>query len=230
MLLREFDDNSYESLRDIQYENDMVAIKKITSYIEFSCSNILELYRSYGKYFYRGINIYVDGSIHLDYKNSDIFFGKPPINRRPVDTPIWIQAQLDVQLKGAGFKALRSNSIFCIGDRTFAEGYGEPYMIFPVNGFDYSWCSSAVDLFKEFIEANFKCGWEELASQKEKQEADQFREDLYKMSSQEFVKYYGFKNTDLSHSLIQTHEVLIHGDYVAISGRLGEEIVNGDKK
>lgn len=228
MLLKEFDDKEYDILNKIESEKDLDTVNKTVSFIEKNCTDILELYRNYGKYFYRGINISI--GFHSISKNSNIYFGKAPENRRPIDTPFWMQKQLDIQLNGAGFKALRSNSIFCIGNKTAAFGYGEAYMIFPVNGFDYSWCNSAVDLFKEFIQANFKCPWEDSPSRTEKEEADKFKEDIYRMSPQEFIEYYGFKDNDLSHALVKEHEVLIHGDYVAISGKFGEEIVKGDKK
>ena len=53
----------------------------------------------------------------------------------------------DKSIAKAGFKALRSNSIFTSGDSSLAFGFGSSrYIIFPVNGFNFTWSHSKRDI------------------------------------------------------------------------------------
>lgn len=80
-------------------------------------------------------------------KNS---FGKLSIlkNRISRDNPQIISDIIDFYLKEKGFRALRSNSIFCSGDRRFVEKFGETvYVIFPPKEFYFTWNRKIKDFF-----------------------------------------------------------------------------------
>jgi hypothetical protein len=68
----------------------------------------------------------------------DIFLGKSIPDRKPRQASEKQQASLDEKLSQIGYKALRSNSLFCIGNRHSAEEFGTPYKIFPLNGFSFT--------------------------------------------------------------------------------------------
>lgn len=70
-------------------------------------------------------------------------------DRKPKDTDkVWTDIW-DAGLAKRGFKANRTNSAFCTGDRHLAVQYGEPYVVFPVGEFNYSWHPYARDLYRE---------------------------------------------------------------------------------
>lgn len=56
------------------------------------------------------------------------------------------QVLYDHALTKMGIKALRSNSIFTSSDVDQASSYGSTYIIFPVDGAEYSWTKNAKDL------------------------------------------------------------------------------------
>jgi len=178
MLLREFDE--YKILKDIDDDKNKENRFKIISFIEKNCTEILELYGAYRKALYRGINREVPGTLHL--KDGDVFFGKSPEDRRPTDIPLNIQTAIDKHLKDVGFTALRSNSIFCHPNFILAQGYGEPYIIFPIDGFTYSWCTSAEDLFDEHIRGSIQ-DYYPRPQEGDREKAEQFQEDLYRLPS-----------------------------------------------
>lgn len=51
-----------------------------------------------------------------------------------------------------GFNARRSNSLFCTSDYNQASDYGTPYVVFPVNGFSFTYWDNCKDLFVEINE------------------------------------------------------------------------------
>lgn len=91
------------------------------------CSQILDIYQSAKHVIYRGENEKFAGfesTIHTD--------------RHPRSLSIEGQKNTDAALKRAGFKTLRSNSIFCTSDVDMAKPWGDSvYIIFPLNGFEY---------------------------------------------------------------------------------------------
>lgn len=78
-------------------------------------------------------------------KHPDMFKGQSA-DRYPEDGER--REEADAWLSSHGFSALRGNSIFCsnTGQQTF--NYGETYLIFPVNGFKYTWYRNATDLYQ----------------------------------------------------------------------------------
>jgi hypothetical protein len=78
--------------------------------------------------------------------NALVFKGHPRADRKPTTSDPEMQKQLDTELSDAGFKALRGNSLFVTTDYDFAKAYGTMYLIFPVNGFAYTWMPHTKEL------------------------------------------------------------------------------------
>jgi hypothetical protein len=79
-----------------------------------------------------------------------IFVGAPRTNRKALDTDQAVNNAFDEMLKASGFKALRSNSIFCFGGDSYAVSeFGKPYMIFPKNGYQLTWSPKVMDFTNE---------------------------------------------------------------------------------
>ena len=103
------------------------------------CSESIAACREAGDFLYRGISL-----LNAEY---DIFLGRPRKNRRATDTSIELQQEWDKLFTAAGFSALRSNSIFCAGGIDTAVSYGSAYIIFPINGFSFTWSPKIYDLY-----------------------------------------------------------------------------------
>ena len=107
---------------------------KYFSLIENDCSDFLKYMKKAGRMLFRGMD-----------SNGKVIYGRSHEKRSTMDTSENVQKRFDELLKVAGFKALRSNSIFTSGDMDHAENYGDPYMIFPKNGFNYTWSEEHAD-------------------------------------------------------------------------------------
>ena len=103
----------------------------IAEYIKKHCSDILDLYRSNGRVFYRGST--------SPSSDSYAFVSQSRQDRRPKDSARDTTIYFDNVLSSAGFTALRSNSIFVTSRISFAEKYGDVFMVFPFNGFTYTY-------------------------------------------------------------------------------------------
>lgn len=101
---------------------------KYFSLIEDVCSDFIKVVKRSNNFLYRGMT-----------SSGDVLYGKSIENRNPKDSEIEVQRVIDKFLKMSGFKALRSNSIFTSSDKQFASGFGTTYVIFPKNGFSYTW-------------------------------------------------------------------------------------------
>ena len=108
---------------------------KICKFIERNCSEFIAQAQASRKFLYRGETRDL----------GEYSMGHSRENRRPRDTDIKVQQVVDQLLSRQGFKALRGNSIFTISDIKQAYGYDLVYVIFPLNGFDYTWSHKFAD-------------------------------------------------------------------------------------
>lgn len=122
---------------DADFDHDY---QKYIPYLQSHCSDALKIFIKEKKFLYRGIS--EDASSQL----GQVFIGHSPKNRKPLDSTLASQVELDQMLQKAGFIALRNNSIFCTSLDDSAIEYGTPYIIFPVNGFKYTWSTKLADL------------------------------------------------------------------------------------
>jgi ribosomal protein L24/adenylate kinase family enzyme len=107
------------------------------------CSKIVQLYMSENgkfnsndaKVFYRGIK-----------SHDDALVGKPFNRRRPKDSDSNLSKIFNNRMAEAGFEARRDNSTFVTGNKMQADGYGQLYVIFPFDGFNFSWSKNVSDM------------------------------------------------------------------------------------
>ncbi len=205
-------------INEVYKKFQFVDYKKLIPYIQKNCSDILKIYRKADDILLRGV----------DY-SSNAFKSSSPTNRTPLDTDTNFQRLIDNKLKEAGFSALRSNSIFCTGSQGQAINYGYTYLIFPINGFTYTWCPTD-DLTNEY-DLNSSI-WnlayiyyqnKNLETHISKNVGLQFFYDLKILSPQQFIKKYHFNNKHLLTALNEKYEVYIHGKYVAINYNYNQE-------
>lgn len=108
---------------------------KFIQKLETECSEFLAVMRKTKLPLYRGV-----------YTSKDTFYGVPRTNRSTKDSSPTFQIAFDGILKSKGFTALRSNSIFCTSNLEQASGYGDVFLIFPVNGFTFTWSQTRDDV------------------------------------------------------------------------------------
>jgi len=89
-------------------------------------------------------------------QNSDAIYGKPFLNRKPKDSPKIADMLFNLGMKEAGFEARRDNSSFVSGSDSHAGGYGNLYIMFPIDGFKYTWSKKHDDLVlpESFVKSN----------------------------------------------------------------------------
>lgn len=170
--------------------------KALVSFMKTHCSDIIKIYNNdckNGDFLFRGI---------IDAK-SYILLGKSRDDRKPMDTSMAVQQIVDSSLAASGFKALRSNSIFCTGNLFAAENYGDLFIIFPVNGFSYTWSPKVRDLFDEV--------------------------SLFDINKPNFnfAEQYKYKNSvGLADAIRMGYEILISGSYVALDYNQHDRIID----
>jgi hypothetical protein len=187
-------------------------MERIIDTLKAECSDSLDAMRSVGKFLYRGVKVGGAnvGSVwkprHLQGNSPTIFKSSSRDNRRPMDTPNQIQNMIDGALREYGFTALRSNSIFCSGYKAAAINYGVPYLIFPVDGFDFTWSKRFVDLYSDVVDS--------IMGDDDNREKF-FRQFEYDPGEWVFdiAKY---NNAGFSSALESNHEIMIRGEYYAI--------------
>jgi GNAT superfamily N-acetyltransferase len=193
----EFLDEFYQiDLRRIPYRRIVEEIEQpensLENYIKTNCTQILNIYKQLNMILYRGIKT-----------TQDYFKAQSPINRPPRDTDEKNQIMIDDKLESSGFKALRRNSIFTSSFKMGVEYYGEIYVIFPEDGFDFTWSSLIADLYQEYTDINSKF-------------YEDFTDDLINMSNNRFIYTFAFQKSNIVGAIKSGYEILIHGKYVAI--------------
>jgi hypothetical protein len=103
---------------------------QICLFIEKHCQQFLKYSRQTKKFLYHGSNY---------SKYSKYSLSNTRTNRTPKDTQVGVQKAVDEYLTLRGFKALRSNSLFCTSDQIITQDFGEDFIIFPIDGFNYTW-------------------------------------------------------------------------------------------
>lgn len=105
--------------------------------IKNECSEIINIYKkSQGNFLYRGI------TLSSDLENSFLLSGEIRSNRIRTDNSISEENTklINNSLAKLGITARRDNSLFCATAFYTANGYGSGvYVIFPKNGFEYTW-------------------------------------------------------------------------------------------
>lgn len=203
---------------------EATSAESIVTAIKANCSDIVNMYkqtnvdpRSLNGFLLRGVE-----------NKPAIFKSESHQNRTPKDSIVELQNLVDDWLHYNGFKALRSNSIFCVGTWSHARTYGPTYIIFPVNGFDYTWFKGTYDLFVHFsavlskeidkIAQKNNMNFKEIA-QLTAQYPKEKEIEIYKNNLDEIMLKADpvQDNLELCLASYPTHEVMITGKYYAIS-------------
>lgn len=143
-----------------------------------------------------------------------------PVNRIPTCTSFrpnpysntGFQIEFDAHLKKLGFKALRSNSIFCSGNLAEAATYGKLFAIFPHNGFDFTWSPEIEDAYNAW--EKFETGYDRLHSPPPIAGGrGEWHKILHNMTQNDFKMIFKFRQTDLGEAIKSKNEIYIHGTY-----------------
>jgi hypothetical protein len=167
-------------------------LDKIIVFLQEHCKIIIDQYRNSQEFL-----------LHGQRNMPDVFLGRSRDSRPPVDTLPQAQTLIDEKLKGAGFTALRGNSIFCTSAEVMAGDYGTLYVIFPVDGFSFTWTPKVSDFSGRYY-LNYP------------EDAQRFIEKNKDLSPREFVRSYGFLRSSLKMALLSGYEIYINGSYVAV--------------
>lgn len=161
------------------------------NFIRTNCSQFLKESRNIP--LYRGI----DGQ-------PEYFISAPEVDRRPRSTPLEIQNLVDdIFMKKFKWKP-RSGGVFTSGNYDIALGYGDPFRIYPVDGYKYIWSPDVRDLFYEFWEFKYRTDKYEKMKKyaPERATEDEIREHMTKMVST-------YKNTSLAEGIKSGNEIMI---------------------
>jgi hypothetical protein len=220
----------------------MQASKKVIDLITTKCSKALATYKSINKVLYRGCD---------DEKN--IFVGRSWENRTPKDSNAYAQKAYDQMLKLHNITALRSNSIFATNRYNVATKYGDlVYIIFPKNGSHFSYSKTEFDIIlhmsdvmnedlvysiQSYLDNNRKLEIDRVTHYMENDNVKQLIAELKRAGMPGADKLTEFSFADLkklyrqyqpsqdnfAKALRSGHEILINGEYIAVSCNVAEE-------
>lgn len=106
------------------------------------CKEIIKVYKELNrnnfdrqKFLFRGIK-----------SSDDAVYGKPFDARKPKDSNRDLHDLVNGTINNLGFEANRENAMFVSGDRGQASNYGSLYIMFPMDGFKFTWSKTVKDL------------------------------------------------------------------------------------
>ena len=106
------------------------------------CKEIIKVYKELNrnnfdrqKFLFRGIK-----------SSDDAVYGKPFDARKPKDSNRDLHDLVNGTINKLGFEANRENAMFVSGDRGQASNYGSLYIMFPMDGFKFTWSKTVKDL------------------------------------------------------------------------------------
>ncbi len=192
------EDSKFGKRSDTSWAN----IKALVKFINLKCPTIISSIKRTDTFLYRGID--------KAYGANLAFLGTSPTNRDPYGLSEAVSDGLNEVMIKQGFKAIRSNSIFCTSDLEFLQSkhsiFGEAYLIFPIDPFDYTWSPIVDDINYDIFKDNHIA----------KYYIDLFKKTLNLNNLRKFIKDAEYKNTDLDDALKSHCEIMIHGKYLAL--------------
>jgi hypothetical protein len=208
-------------VRLFEFEQQELEIDNTLASIAKECSNILAIYKKTETVAYRGIpGIRLQG----------IFSGVSPENRAPKHTPKETDMIINKALDQAGFSARRDNSIFVTSELSTAKTYaeyddGETYVIFPVNGFKFTYSRKHKDLTLGlgFVTADYATE-ENPDVRNNKHVTWKMKHAYIDLGPKGFCNHLGFTSTNIEYALQNDLEIYIKGKYYAISRKYYKQI------
>jgi len=121
-----------------QKDSDKFKIETEIDLILEECSDCVKLIKLTGKFFWRGISNREDDNIIQYFTEGRVRF--------PKDTPKVLHELFnEIFFKKFGWKV--RDGVFVYRDTRSTWAYGDPFMIFPNNGFKYVWSTEIKDLY-----------------------------------------------------------------------------------
>ena len=145
-----------------------IDIENLWNRIKVECSDYLEACSRAQTWLYRGMGA---------RENRPAFLEKSPEHRTPVDSDQLLVKSFDQSLQQLGFAALRHNSIFCSSNRDTAGAFGHIYVVFPRNGFDFTYTNEReiiLDELEQVLSAKYIESWHRAVKNIAKQAPNQF--------------------------------------------------------
>jgi len=139
-----------------QQEINKKSFSNYAKIIQKDCSEYLQAVAAAKKVLFRGTE---PGDHPLS-----AYVGRSHKKRKTKDTSSAIQTGVDKILASKGFTALRHNSIFTSSRLEIASGYGIPYIIFPKNGFSFTWSPKLTDFYQEMVQDEEIYDWSEFVN------------------------------------------------------------------
>ena len=128
-------ENSTVNDRPVKMDNLFKALAK-------HCKEIIKVYKELNRnnfdrerFLFRGIK-----------SSDDAVYGKPFEARKPKDSNRDLHDLVNGTINNLGFEANRENAMFVSGDRGQASNYGSLYIMFPMDGFKFTWSKTVKDL------------------------------------------------------------------------------------
>jgi transcription antitermination factor NusG len=128
-------ENSTVNDRPVKMDNLFKALAK-------HCKEIIKVYKELNennfdreRFLFRGIK-----------SSDDAVYGKPFEARKPKDSDRALHDLVNGTINNLGFEANRENAMFASGDRAQASKYGTLYIMFPMDGFKFTWSKTVKDL------------------------------------------------------------------------------------
>lgn len=124
-------------MRYVDIINEAATFKSFFNGLKRDCSEYIETIIGTKRMLYRGLKTHDAPLLKMASRE----------NRKPKDSPVPYQEALDRWLEAHGYDARRSNSYFATSEARDAKQYGKVYMVFPCNGFKFTWFSDGFDLW-----------------------------------------------------------------------------------
>lgn len=191
----------------IKHKGKFRSEEDIMNLLKTNCKEIISIYQKTGKFLWRGIRG-VDDMVRINIWK----------DRQPLQLKKEIHDATNNALTELGLIAHRGNSIFVSPDVGVAGTWGSRYVIFPRDGFKYTWFENVPAnnyVFNEIsgLNVRYKYAVED--------NPDLSLEDFYK----EEISKLGPTDNNISQAISEGKEVLIAGDwYYAFSKPYAERI------
>lgn len=195
--------------------NEAATFRSFFTALKRDCSEYIDLIKGKKRMLYRGLKTHDSPLLKLASRE----------NRKPKDSPLPYQDAMDRWLQSRGFEARRSNSYFATAEPHDAKKYGAVYMVFPCNGFQYTWFQDGFDLW--VARGQFYRSLREIAKTSQ-EEINQFKDlddalnkGLWTVEQQDaamniFMSEMGPINCNLTSALQSDHEIMLTGQYYAV--------------
>jgi len=210
----------YNEILEAKQEFDLETLHKILN----ECSEAVSLIKKTNKFMIRGT--------HGRNTNTGIFKDVIRPDRLSRDTNAIISSFIDEWLVEHNFTAIRSNSLFVSSNWIQANQYGTLYIIFPKNGFKYTWFEKSADLYDTvsnplfFERARILYDIEIKNPQKTNQEIIKLANEHIKNKLNDDMIKISPTTSNIEKALKKKNEIMITGvDYYGVNYRMYKKAI-----